>query len=199
MWLLFPELPVDHLTVNFLDPSVTLLTGAGNLPFRDARSGIGVRKDEVRRVARGANCGNCQAFFEKPCAVNRIDVIFENSFLRDVVRQRDCRALTMTPAAQERHVHHRNSCRWIRVHQDLVRSMTDRTGGRELVSPRSGLAVETLPLKTGNTLMTAGTLNGPRLSRALDLVPGMTIAARGQLPSMNDSTMDSLRVVHLVT
>ena len=89
MGLLLPEFAIDDLAVDFLDLSVTLLTRAGDVFLRDTRSPIGVREDEMSRMTRGADRSNCQPFFEEADAVNRVDVVLQDSFLRDVALHRN--------------------------------------------------------------------------------------------------------------
>ncbi len=84
MGLLFPQFSVDHLAMNLLDLPVTLLARLSDVVLRDAGARVSVGKDEMGRVAGGADGSDGQALLEKPYTMNRVDVVLEDPFLRNV-------------------------------------------------------------------------------------------------------------------
>ncbi len=79
-----PQPALDHLPVHVLDQRMTLGAGPHHVPLVDAGTRIGVRQNEVRRMARRAHRGDRQALSEQTLAVDRLRVVLEDPILRDV-------------------------------------------------------------------------------------------------------------------
>ena len=130
---LLPELPADDLAVNGLDLGVALSAGLRHVLLGDRGPGIGVRKDEVSRVAARADRGHGQALLEEALTVDRVPVVGEDVRLGDLPRQADGRALLVAAAAEPRDFDRRGARAGRARASDVVRAVA-------ALAPR-GLAV----------------------------------------------------------
>jgi hypothetical protein len=77
---------------------MALCAGMGDVLLGDRRTGIGVRQNEMRRVATGANRRDDEAPFEQAFTVDAFGIVLQDLVLRNVVTERDGRAFVVTAA-----------------------------------------------------------------------------------------------------
>src|ERR1039457_687997 len=141
VWFLLPELAPDHLPVYGFDLPVTLLAGGGDIGFGDGRAWIGVRQNEMCRMAARANRRDGKTFLVKGLAMEAILVVLQDVGLGYVVRQADRRAFAMATAAELRYFHRRGGRTGVRWLKNVVGSMAALASRRKLVATSRGLPV----------------------------------------------------------
>jgi hypothetical protein len=94
-----PQLAANDFAVHGLNQRMALRARMGDVLFGDRRTGIGVRQNEVRRVAACANRRDDETPLEQAFAVDAFRVVRQDMVLWDVVSKLDGRALVVTAAA----------------------------------------------------------------------------------------------------
>jgi hypothetical protein len=100
----FPELALDRLAMDFLNPRMAFGAGLGNVAASDGGVLLGVRQDVVRGVAGGAIRRHDQALLQQALAVNALGVVLDDVVLFDRALRLHRRALAMALAAGEGHL-----------------------------------------------------------------------------------------------
>ena len=99
--LFFPELATDCLPVNLFDLRVALRTGSSDILAIDRRRRVGMRQDQVRRMATGAVGRYGESLFQQRLAVNALGVVLEDAVLRNVELELYRGAFAMASSAKE--------------------------------------------------------------------------------------------------
>jgi len=96
--MFLPQLAANDFAVYGLNQRMALCAGMGDVLLGDRRTGIGVRQNEMRRVATGANRGDDETTLEQAFAVDAFGIVLQDLVLRNVVTERDGRAFVVTAA-----------------------------------------------------------------------------------------------------
>jgi hypothetical protein len=139
--LLLPQLAADNLPMNLLDLRVTFGASPRDVLPRYRRTWIAGRQDQVGGMTRSAvRCDN-QTPPEQAFTVDAFRVVLQDILLRDIPIQLDRRTLSVTTAADKRHLQRRHGRLQIGYGEDVVISVTTYAARCEGIVVRHGFAV----------------------------------------------------------
>ena len=158
-----PQLTLNNLLVDLLDPPVALAAGGGDVVAVDGRARVRMGQHMMSRVAIGAHRRHRQPLFEQSLAMDRLGIVGQDAVLWDLVSLRHRRPLFVAPAAHVRNVEFDHPRIGRSMRNDVVRTVTVPAAGRQLLSLGDRLTMQALAVDLGDIFMAGTAIDRRRL------------------------------------